>query len=79
MHQIQVDTIIVYIKTNTIPLILNSLNPLHFLLCFGRGSTVYLCFFSAGKIVLLILLLLIMVLLLLQNFTGNISYKELFL
>ncbi len=41
MHQIPVDTIIVYIQTNTIP----PLNPLHFILCFGRGSTVLFVFF----------------------------------
>ncbi len=56
MHQIPVDTIIVYIKTNTIAII--TLKSLHFLLCFGRGSVFF--FFFAGKI--------IMVLLLLQNY-----------
>ncbi len=38
MHQIQVDTIIVYIQTNTIP----PLNPLHFLL--GGVLLLFLCF-----------------------------------
>ncbi len=43
MHQIPVDTIIVYIKTNTIAII--TLKSLHFILCFGRGSTVIFVFF----------------------------------
>ncbi len=37
MHQIPVDTIIVYIKTNTFAIY-------YFILCFGRGSTVIFVF-----------------------------------
>ncbi len=55
MLVIPVDTIIVYIKTDTIPII--TLKSLNVLLCFGRGSTVILVFFSAGKIIMVLLLL----------------------
>ncbi len=64
MHQIPVDTIIVYIKTNTIPVI--TLKSITFSIVFREGFyclfvfSVCVCVFSAGKI--------IMVLLLLQNY-----------
>ncbi len=71
MHQIPVDTIIVYIKTNTI-----AIKSLHFLLFWERFYC-YFCvfFFSAGNI--------IMVLLLLQNYriikVSHVSLADLFI
>ncbi len=56
MHQIPLDTIIVYIKTNTIAII-----SIQISIVLGGVLLLFLCFFfSAGKI--------IMVLLRLQNF-----------
>ncbi len=57
MHQIPVDTIIVYIKTNTIPII--TLKSITFPIVFWEGVLLFfLCvFFSAGKIIMALLLL----------------------
>ncbi len=61
MHQIPVDTIIVYIKTNTIPIII--LKSITFPIVFWEGFYCFflffllLFFFSAGKIIMALLLL----------------------
>ncbi len=45
MHQIPIDTITVYIKTNTFP----PLNPLHFLLCFAWFYSFFCVFFPCRE------------------------------
>ncbi len=56
MHQIPVDTIMVYIKTNTIPII--TLKSIKFSIVFWEGFYFFVCvFFSAGKIIMVLLLL----------------------
>ncbi len=57
MHQIPVETIIVYIKTNTIAII--TLKSIIFSIVLGGVLLFFLCFlFSAGKIIMVLLLLL---------------------
>ncbi len=60
MHQIPVDTIIVYIQTNTIAII--TLKSIKCSIVLGGVLLFFLCFFfSAGKIITVLL-----------NFTGKI-------